>query len=249
MCDKPTKGRAARHVPIHPNLRPLLEVMSEQCSGSGYVVPNMPGKANMSTDLREHLMVAGVARADLYELTATTKHITFHDTKATACTWAAVAGVPPLTIMQRAAHRSVDTTMLYVRLAEERTEGRFGEPFPELPACLTAANARAPETKRTHQTHTGTQAHEIVQSGWVASPGVEPGRITAHPVRASLPGTFSAVPATPGTSARQHGTAKFSASRRNDASQAHGNSESFATKASRSPELWCIPNPKSMLPK
>jgi len=59
----------------------------------------------------------------------------------------AVAGVAPLTIMQRAGHRNMSTTMGYSRLAGDVGQ-HFGEPFPPLPrALLEGKNAHINRTR------------------------------------------------------------------------------------------------------
>lgn len=159
---KETKGRAARRIPIEPALLPLLRAMHDEVDGEGLVLPDMPMKQQLAVGLRREMERAGLERAELYENTSTTKHLTFHDLRATGLTWMAVRGDDPLRIMARAGHVGFDTTQGYVRTAEA-VGANFGEPFPPIPPCVEgivhARSARAAESPMVS----------------VASPGVEPG--------------------------------------------------------------------------
>ncbi|MEM9695937.1 MAG: site-specific integrase [Myxococcota bacterium] len=156
---KGTKGKRARRVAIHDNIRPLLRAM--YLEGDDHVI-KVPSDA--SRTFRRMLDRAGVERAELFETTTTRRAIRFHDLRSTGITYLAVAGVEPLKIMQRAGHRDIDTTMRYVRLAEEI--GRdFGEPFPALPASLLGDNSHL-------KVAPGSQVPGI----WRKRTGIEPAR-------------------------------------------------------------------------
>ncbi len=158
-----TKSDDARVIPIHPNLRPLLQRMGERCGWKGPVFREMEiiGRADLRGRKRErrsehrrlpadavcgipekvaepfrlHLREAGITRAGLLEATPTTDPITFHDLRASGVTWAALEGTDPLKIEQRCGHSDLKTTQRYIRRAE--VIGRnVGEPFPALPDCL-----------------------------------------------------------------------------------------------------------------
>jgi hypothetical protein len=60
------------------------------------------------------------------------KAITFHDLRATGITWMAARGDDPLSIKQRAGHRSFETTEGYIREAQN-LGASFGTVFPPLP--------------------------------------------------------------------------------------------------------------------
>ncbi len=139
--DKGTKTGSARRFSIEPNLRPLLEAMHKESGGRGHVIP-MQSVRTMARALRRWLLRAGVKRTELHVATPTRKQITFHDLRATACTWMAIRGDDPLRIQQRAGHEDFDTTQIYVREAEPVREG-FGSPFPPLPASLLTRDAVA----------------------------------------------------------------------------------------------------------
>ena len=96
----------------------------------------MPSDSERPRKLRKYLARAGVKRTELFKTEATRRAITFYDaTRATGITWMAVRGDEPLRIMQRAGHTTFDTTLIYIREAENfRID--FGAPFPPLPASL-----------------------------------------------------------------------------------------------------------------
>lgn len=132
---KCTKTGTARRFRIEPNLVPLLRAMrAEGGSGRLFATLKLTGR---SEKLRMFLRRAKVARAELYADRAdkSRKPLGWHDLRASCATWLAVRGDEPLKIMQRLGHRNFNTTMLYVREAEQLREG-FGEPFPPLPSDL-----------------------------------------------------------------------------------------------------------------
>ncbi len=139
---KSTKTKLARKVPIEPALLPMLTAMHAECRGKGRVI-SMPSDSERPRKLRKYLARAGVERAELFKTEATRRAITFYDaTRATGITWMAVRGDDPLKIMQRAGHTTFDTTMIYIREAENVRAG-FGDPFPPLPAALLGTSKAA----------------------------------------------------------------------------------------------------------
>jgi integrase len=137
-----TKSEVTRRVAIEPELLPLLSAMHEQRTGEGAVL-ELPSERDMARGLRRWLRHAGVARDELFESSATTRPIRFHDLRATYCTWAAIRGDAPQLIMQRAGHEHFETTLGYVRTAEALRAG-FGTPFPPLPTALTGQKKNVP---------------------------------------------------------------------------------------------------------
>lgn len=137
-----TKGRAARRIPIHPHVLPLLQAMRDELDAqqSEYVV-DMPSRSAMGRKLRGHLRAAGVRRADLFAQDETRQPITVHCLRGTGITWEAVRGTEALKIQHRAGHRSFETTLQYIREAENLEEVAFGEPFPRLPEELITGKA------------------------------------------------------------------------------------------------------------
>ncbi|HTQ02942.1 MAG TPA: site-specific integrase [Polyangiaceae bacterium] len=131
---KATKTGTARRFRIEPALLPLLVAMRGESGGKGALFPPLK-LTGRSEKLRAFLQRANVDRAELHASDATRKPLGWHDLRATCATWAAVRGDEPLKIMQRLGHRNFNTTMLYVREAEQLREG-FGAPFAPLPDVL-----------------------------------------------------------------------------------------------------------------
>lgn len=129
-----TKGRAARELPIEPNLLPLLRAMVRACGGKGRVV-EIPRTSHSARGLRHDLKLAGVERAALYADDETRKAITFHDLRATGITWRAARGDDPIAIQLCAGHTDLNTTQAYIRSAAS-LRSAFGEVFGELPPDL-----------------------------------------------------------------------------------------------------------------
>jgi integrase len=143
---KATKTNNPRHIPIEPALVPLMRLLCAD-RPSGRVV-DMPPACDLSPRLRQYLKWAGVTRAELFADDATRKNITFHDLRATGITWMAIRGDEPLKIMQRAGHEDFQTTMGYVREAENLAHP-VGEPFPPLPSILLVSQDESQESPAT----------------------------------------------------------------------------------------------------
>ena len=144
--EKSTKGKRARRVPIEPRLIPLLRVICEDAKREGRRVLDDPGDPrHLSRNLRRWLLRAGVTREDLHvpSKDKTRKPMTWHDLRATGITWLAVRGDAPQLIMQRAGHQDFETTLDYIREAENLAVG-FGEPFPPLPLAALGVPEAAP---------------------------------------------------------------------------------------------------------
>lgn len=141
---KELKTGVARHVPIEPELAPLVEVLHKDVGGRGRLVPWFPLEKYLAPSLRVHLELAGVTRAALFARDATRKPLRFYDLRSTGITWCAVRGDEPLRISQRAGHEDFKTTQGYIREAENLLAA-FGTPFPPLPARLLESSANRPD--------------------------------------------------------------------------------------------------------
>jgi integrase len=130
-----TKGGAARQVPIRSELLPLLEAMHEESGGSGYVC-TLPSLRDMARGLRRWLDRAGVKREQLHFGSTVSKKLRWHDLRATGLTWLAVEGRNATEIRDVAGHTQTSMTDRYMRSAGVLRGGRFGAPFPPLPAAL-----------------------------------------------------------------------------------------------------------------
>jgi integrase len=132
---KETKTNNPRRIPIEPTLAPLLQTLL--ADGDGPRVIAMPPACDLSERLRHYLKWAGVERAELFANDRTRKQITFHDLRATGLTWMAIRGDDAIKIMRRAGHENMETTMGYVREAENLVHPP-GEVFAALPAELVS---------------------------------------------------------------------------------------------------------------
>lgn len=144
---KPVKTQEARRFSVERNLLPLLNALHDAREERERVLDAEVPKEGAG-QLRAHLKLAGVTRADLFASDATRKAMTFYDLRATGITWRAIRGDEPLRIQRAAGHTGFDTTQGYIREAESVREG-FGEVFPPLPeALITGAGATRVRARR-----------------------------------------------------------------------------------------------------
>jgi len=68
--------------------------------------------------------------------TATTVQASFRSWRDSGITWLAMSGVPMQAIMSRAGHDALQTTLGYVKRAEDLSAGTLGKPFAQLPESL-----------------------------------------------------------------------------------------------------------------
>lgn len=138
-CEKEPKTRnGVRDVRIEPALVPLLTRMRDAATASDLVVPllsRIPEDA-VAEHTRRHLRLAGITRTALFTDTATTVQANFRSWRDSGITWLAMSGVPMQAIMSRAGHDALQTTLGYVKRAEDLSGGTLGQPFAELPECL-----------------------------------------------------------------------------------------------------------------
>lgn len=130
-----TKTNAARMIHIPPTLMPLLALMRKRAGGKGHVCP-LGSLRDMARGLRSRLLRAGIDRAELHSDTSVSKQIRWHDLRGTGATWLAVQGRPATEIRDTLGHTHTNMTDRYMRNASMLRGGRFGEPFPPLPADL-----------------------------------------------------------------------------------------------------------------
>lgn len=141
----PKTQAGTRSFAIEPALRPLLDALCGAAPEGPLLRPfRTDGPDGASARLRLHLEASGVTRAELFATTPTRKRITFHDLRATFCTWSAIRGDDPLKIRARAGHEDLETTMQYVRAAEVLDRELVGEVFPALPDSLVAFGGSSP---------------------------------------------------------------------------------------------------------
>lgn len=137
-----TKGRAARELPIEPNVLPVLRAMVRERGGKGRVC-EIPRTSHSARGLRHDLKIAGIERAALYADDDTRKAVTFHDLRASGITWRAVRGDNAIEIQLCAGHTDLNTTQHYIRSAAS-LRSAFGEVFPVLPADLSEEDIDGP---------------------------------------------------------------------------------------------------------
>ncbi len=133
----PKTEAAVREVPLRPELLPMLRRMREGARIDDYALPilwtrNDKFRAKL---LREHLRLAGVTRARLFADTATLRPVDFRSLRDSGITCEALAGTPLQVIKARAGHENIETTLGYVKVAEDLS-GEIGAPFPPLPSRL-----------------------------------------------------------------------------------------------------------------
>ena len=136
--DKAPKTRnGVRRIPIEPALAPLLKRMREGRKATDLVVPSMSSVPDNSLAeiFREHLTTAEVKRTELHDATRTHAQSNFRSWRDSGLTWLAMSGLGVDKIMRRAGHDVVQTTMGYVKQAED-VGGELGEPFAALPPSL-----------------------------------------------------------------------------------------------------------------
>jgi integrase len=142
VAKAPKTRNGIRHVPIPPPLLPLLRRMREGKADEDKVVPLLEetGKERKTSALlRAHLRTAGVTHPRLFTDDATQMPIGFRSWRDTGITWLALAGVDVVKMQRRAGHDTIQTTMGYVKAAED-FGGAAGAPFPELPPELVWPN-------------------------------------------------------------------------------------------------------------
>lgn len=141
------KGEDARRVAIEAALVPLLDAMGRAAGNVGRVIPRMPPEEDLAEKLRKWLVRAGVTRAELHAVDRTRRRLRFHDLRATGITWRAIRGDDALKIMRAAGHKGVQTTMGYVRDAEQ-VGASFGDVFPDFPpGLLPTESGEEPEPR------------------------------------------------------------------------------------------------------
>ena len=144
---EPKTSNGVRRVPIEPSLAPLLERMRKGRGEDDLVVPLLSKNEDVTADnrratvdhlatlFREHLRKAGIVRTELHKTTKTHVQANFRSWRDSGLTWLAVSGLGVDKIMRRAGHDTVQTTMGYVKQAEDLT-GDLGVPFGPLPEAL-----------------------------------------------------------------------------------------------------------------
>ncbi len=134
---KAPKAGVARHPQdVEPALLPLLRAMHHD-GAAGPVVGRLGDERELAEQLRRDLLTAGVPRHELHFASnePPREWMRMHDLRTTGVTWMAVRGGDPMTIMARAGHHDIETTLGYVSQAA-LVRGGYGDAFPTLPEVL-----------------------------------------------------------------------------------------------------------------
>jgi hypothetical protein len=115
---------------------PLLKRMANGRAPDEKVVPCFgsmaKGKDLTARQLRAHLQRANVKRPELFDMKSRTHHaIGFRSWRDTGITWEAIRGTDALRLQRRAGHETTQTTLGYVKEAEDRSS-LVGTVFPNL---------------------------------------------------------------------------------------------------------------------
>ncbi len=142
----PKTRNGVRKIPSPAMLLPLLEYLKDGAEPTALVVPLLAsfGEDHLAEQFRAHLLVAGVDRAELHETTLTHAQAVFRSCRDSGITWLAMTGLGVDKICRRAGHDMVQTTMGYVKMAEDLT-GDLGVPFGPLPDDLLDAPKASPK--------------------------------------------------------------------------------------------------------
>ena len=131
----PKTRNGIRRVPLERPLVPVLRELTEGRAPGDLLFPWFLalGENKAAGILRGHLADAEVTSMRLLEDSATHMPVGFRSLRDTGLTWLALAGVPIQHMQRRAGHDDMNTTMGYVKEAEDLTGGSLGEPFAPLP--------------------------------------------------------------------------------------------------------------------
>ena len=165
----PKTRNGVRIVPIDASLLPLLERMRKGAEPTALVARHLHvfGEDHLAEVFRKHLQLSGCTRIELHRTTTTHVQSNFRSCRDSGLTWLALSGLGVDKIMRRAGHDNVQTSMGYVKQAEDLT-GDLGTPFGALPASLVAGHpVGAPSDDRsTDRATSGPDRGSNEVSGW-----------------------------------------------------------------------------------
>ncbi len=153
----PKTDEGIRHVSIPPALLPLLARMHRDLKPDDLIAPVVAAtqEKNRASLFRGFLKMSGVDRAELFAETATHLMIDFRSLRDSGITWRFLGGERGEVVQREAGHEHIATTLGYAKEVHSRG-GRFGQPFPALPAELTDSNgppAGPPEVAQRQAAH------------------------------------------------------------------------------------------------
>lgn len=165
----PKTSNGVREIPIPPALMPLLTRLREGRGHEDKVVPiiEVAGENKGATFLRTHLALAKVSHPRLIEDSSTRMPVGFRSWRDTGITWAAIDGVDVHKLQRRAGHDDINTTLGYVKEAEDRDKLR-GKAFPTLPNELVWTSDWTNRSASTRETRASVVPEEGVESSETA---------------------------------------------------------------------------------
>jgi integrase len=133
----PKTQEGIRTVTIPLPLMPLLERIAREGGAEDRVAPVVAETEEYFRAglFRTYLKAAGVGRAELYVETPTHLMIDFRSLRDSGITWRFLGGERAEVVQRESGHDQITTTLGYAKEVSSRG-GRFGEPFPSLPADL-----------------------------------------------------------------------------------------------------------------
>ena len=135
----PKTNEGIRTVSIPATLMPLLERIAFERSAEERVCPIVAATLEKyrAGIFRRFLRAAGVDEPSLFVETATHRIIDFRSLRDSGITWRFLAGERAEVVQRESGHEHISTTLGYAKEVHDR-RGRYGEPFPPLPAALLA---------------------------------------------------------------------------------------------------------------
>jgi len=137
----PKTRNGVRDVPIPATLVPLLQRLVAGRKAGDLLLPVMAVRSdrNRGRTFRTHLEWAKVTRPRLLADNPREEPVDFRSCRDTGITWLALSGVDVAKCQRRCGHDTLETTMGYVKVAED-IGGQIGEPFGPLPPDLFSQN-------------------------------------------------------------------------------------------------------------
>lgn len=191
----PKTTAGVRRVPIHASLAPLLKAMGEGKQAGDKILPCLEmDPASIALKVRSHLKKAGVTRLELFDLKSRThKAVGFRSWRDSGITWEAIRGTDVIKLQRRAGHETAQTTLGYVKEAEDRS-ALVGAVFPPLPSNLLERGAISPEISPSKDPRNRKARATKREKRWPLR-GLNPSKTSGDAVSSSE--TYSAVPSTP----------------------------------------------------
>jgi integrase len=142
----PKTDEGIRHVSVPSTLLPLLKRIANAGQPEDLVAPVLSAtrRDKRAKLFRDFLRPSGVDRAELFVDTRTHEKIDFRSLRDTGITWRFLAGHRAEVVQRESGHEDLATTPIYAKQVDDR-QGRFGAPFPPLPADLGGPDDDGPD--------------------------------------------------------------------------------------------------------